>query len=100
MFNDLNENGQRDPGEAGIPDQVINLRYRDGSIYSSSTTDTTGYLPFDEVFPFFSWLVAEVDFARFKATGVTIAVDAGGPDAGIRRRTARSGRGRASATAT
>lgn len=79
VFNDLNENGQRDPGEAGIPDQVINLRYRDGSIYSSSTTDTTGYLPFDEIFPFFSWLIAEVDFARFKATGVTVAVDAGGP---------------------
>jgi hypothetical protein len=79
VFNDLNENGQRDPGEDGIPDQVINLRYRDGSIYSSSTTDTTGYLPFDEVFPFFSWLIAEVDFARFKATGVTVAIDAGGP---------------------
>ena len=79
VFNDLNENGQRDPGEAGIPDQTINLRYRDGSIYQSSTTDTTGYLPFDEVFPFFSWLVAEVDFARFKATGATFAIDAGGP---------------------
>ena len=35
-------------------------------------------MPFDEVFPFFNWLVAEVDFARFKATGATIIVDAGG----------------------
>ncbi len=35
-------------------------------------------MPFDEVFPFFNWLVAEVDFTRFKATGVTIAVDGGG----------------------
>ena len=78
VFNDLNENGQRDPGEEGIPDQVINLRYRDGSIYQSSTTDTTGYLPMDEVFPFFSWLIAEVDFGRFKATGVTIGIDGGG----------------------
>ena len=79
VFNDLNGDGKRDLNEVGIPDQVVNLRFRDGSIYQSSTTDTAGYLPFDEVFPFFSWLVAEVDFARFKATGVTLAVDAGGP---------------------
>jgi large repetitive protein len=79
VFSDTNGNGIRDPGEAGIPDQVINLRYRDGSIYQSSTTDTTGYLPFDEVFPFFSWLIAEVDYARFKPTGVTVGVDNGGP---------------------
>ena len=79
VFNDTNGNGVRDPDEAGIPDQTINLRYRDGSIYGSSTTDTTGYLPFDEIFPFFSWLVAEVDFARFEAASVTIVSDAGGP---------------------
>ena len=79
VFMDDNDDGIRDPGERGIPDQAINLRYRDGSIYNSSTTDTDGYLPFDEIFPFFSWLVAEVDFARFKATGVTVTVDAGGP---------------------
>ena len=80
VFNDLNENGIWEPGlgEKGIPDQAINLRYRDGSIYNSSTTDTEGYLPFDELFPFFSWLVAEVDFARFKATGAQVTVDAGG----------------------
>ena len=33
--------------------------------------------PFDEVFPFFSWLVAEVGFTEHKATGATIVVDAG-----------------------
>ena len=64
-------------GEKGIPDQTINFRFRDGSIYQTSTTDTAGYLPFDEVFPFFSWLIAEVDFARFKATGMTVAIDEG-----------------------
>jgi len=79
VFNDLNGNGMRDPGEAGLPEQVVNLRYRDGSIYMTNVTDAEGYLPFEEVFPFFSWLVAEIDFARFKATGVTISVDAGGP---------------------
>jgi hypothetical protein len=60
-------------------DQNVNLRFRDGSIYQAFPTDTTGFVPFDEVFPFFSWLVAEVDFARFKTTGVTVTVDAGGP---------------------
>lgn len=79
VFYDANENGIRDSGEAGIRDQLVNLRYRDGSIYQSFPTDTTGFVPFDEVFPFFSWLVAEVDYARFKATGVTVTVDAGGP---------------------
>lgn len=79
VFNDTNENGIRDPGEVGIPNQNINLRYRDGSIYQSFVTDRTGYVPFDEIFPFFSWLIAEVDYTRYKPTGVTVTVDAGGP---------------------
>ncbi|MFZ2509126.1 MAG: hypothetical protein WAW79_11720, partial [Steroidobacteraceae bacterium] len=81
VFDDLNEDGMWQPGagEKGIPDQAINFRFRDGSMYQSSTTDTVGYLPFDEVFPFFSWLIAEVDFARFKATGMTVAIDDAGP---------------------
>ena len=78
VFEDANENGFRDAGEAGIPEQAINLRWRDGSMYMSSATDRSGFVPFEEVFPFFAWLVAEVDFTRFKATGVTVVVDAGG----------------------
>lgn len=72
-------NGFRDEGEMGIPEQAVNLRWRDGTIYQSMPTDGEGFVPFDEIFPFFSWLVAEVDFARFKATGVTAVVDDGGP---------------------
>lgn len=79
IYNDENENGFRDPGEAGIIEQAVNLRFRDGTIYQSFPTDGDGFAPFDEVFPFFSWLVAEVDFARFKATGLTLTVDDGGP---------------------
>ncbi|MEW5726929.1 MAG: SdrD B-like domain-containing protein [Pseudomonadota bacterium] len=79
VFLDKNQNGFRDDGETGIPNVAVNLRYRDGTIYQSFTTDGNGDAPFDEVFPFFHWLVAEVDFARFKATGATIVVDAGGP---------------------
>lgn len=78
VFFDGNQNGMRDPGEMGMPEQAVNLRFRDGSIYQSFPTDHTGYVPFDEVFPFFNWLIAEVDFTRFKATGATIAVDGGG----------------------
>jgi hypothetical protein len=78
VFNDEDQDGFRDDGEIGIPDQAINLRFRDGSIYQSMPTDVDGFVPFDEVFPFFYWLVAEVDFMRYKATGVTVAVDAGG----------------------
>ncbi|MGA1842549.1 MAG: hypothetical protein ACMUIU_18195, partial [bacterium] len=79
VFNDINENGFWDFGEMGIPEQAINLRWRDGTMYQSMPTDVEGFVPFDEVFPFFSWLVAEVDFARFKATGITVIVDDGGP---------------------
>jgi hypothetical protein len=77
-FFDSNQNGFRDPGEMGIPDQAMNLRFRDGSIYQSMPTDLQGNAYFHEVFPFFNWLVAEVDFARFKATGATVVVDNGG----------------------
>lgn len=73
------ENGFPDEGEVGLGEVNINVRFRDGRIYQAFPTDHTGYVPFDEMFPFFSWFVAEVDFARFKATGVTYIVDAGGP---------------------
>ncbi|MBW1988060.1 MAG: multicopper oxidase domain-containing protein [Deltaproteobacteria bacterium] len=79
VFDDLNENGIRDPGEPGVRDQTINLRLRDGTIYNFMPTDGMGTAPFEEVFPYFHWLVAEVDFLRYKATGVTAVVDAGGP---------------------
>jgi hypothetical protein len=79
VYYDGNGNGVRDPGEAGIPDQNVNLRFRDGTIYQAFPTDTSGFVPFQEVFPFFHWLTAEVDFARFKATGLTVTNDKGGP---------------------
>jgi len=71
-------NGFWDEGELGIGEQNINIRWRDGSIYQSYPTDHTGFVPFDQVFPFFTWLVAEVDFARYRDTGVTYWVDDGG----------------------
>ncbi|HYD30894.1 MAG TPA: hypothetical protein VEB64_08570, partial [Azospirillaceae bacterium] len=90
VFLDMDEDGFRDcvtagcndvaaGDEIGLAEQAVNLRFRDGTMYQSFATDHEGFVPFDEVFPFFAWQVAEVDFARHKATGVTVIVDAGGP---------------------
>lgn len=79
VFLDDNENGMWDSGESPLFEQATNIRWRDGTVYQSFPTDLGGTAPYDEVFPFFNWLVAEVDYARFKATGVTVTVDAGGP---------------------
>jgi len=79
VFHDVNENGFPDPGEGGIP-SAVSTRWRDGTLYQATGTDPAGNYAFDEVFPFFNWLVAEVDFAApLKATGMTAVVDAGGP---------------------
>ncbi len=85
VFNDLDEDGFRDPNEKGISDQAVGLRFRDGRSYQVTVSDPSGFYSLSEVFPFFKWLVAEVDFLRFKATGATMAVDDGGtipPDDG------------------
>ena len=78
VFLDENENGIWDDGEAPVAEQAVNLRWRDGTLNQSMPTDTEGFVPFDQTFPFFHWQVQEVDFARFKATGLTVTVDAGG----------------------
>ena len=78
VFSDSNGDGIRQQGETGIPDQNVNLRFRDGTIYQAFPTDMMGFVPFQTVFPFFHWLTTEVDFARFKATGITVVNDDGG----------------------
>ncbi|MES9911748.1 MAG: choice-of-anchor Q domain-containing protein [Candidatus Sedimenticola sp. 4PFRAG1] len=81
VFRDDDQDGFRDPGEPGIgpESQDVTLRWRDGTVYQNFPTDGAGEAPFDTVFPFFHWLVAEVSFANKKATGATFVVDAGGP---------------------
>lgn len=80
IFADDNQNGVWDAGEAsaGADSGPVNVRWRDGTIYQSFPTDTEGAAPFDESFPWFHWMVAEVGFTNKKATGATIVVDAGG----------------------
>ena len=82
VFLDSNEDGIRQDDEPGLPEQAVNLRFRDGTVFQSFPTDTEGFVPFDQIFPFGSWQVAEVDYTRFKATGVTVNVDGGGDVSG------------------
>jgi hypothetical protein len=81
VYNDLNADGYYDPnlGETPILEQGFNLRWRDGTVYQGNVSDPEGLFAFDQVFPFFSWLVAEIDFARFEATSLTVVADNGGP---------------------
>jgi hypothetical protein len=90
VFNDANRNAFRDcvtptcdnaaaGDEVGIPNQLINIRFTDGSIYSSTFTDNAGNYSFNQVFPWWRWVVTEVDGSRFRATGLTAVVDDGGP---------------------
>ncbi|MGB5455001.1 MAG: hypothetical protein WBO18_03395, partial [Gammaproteobacteria bacterium] len=81
IFSDDNHNGFWDANEgpAGSERGPVQVRWRDGTIYQAFGTDTEGLAPFDTVFPFFHWLVAEVGFTRDKITGATFVVDAGGP---------------------
>jgi FtsP/CotA-like multicopper oxidase with cupredoxin domain len=74
--------GIRQPCERGLPDQNVNLRFRDGTVEQSFPTDTEGFVPFDQVFPYGAWQIAEIDFLRFKPTGVTVTVDGGGDISG------------------
>jgi hypothetical protein len=74
----VNGDGIWDADEGPINDQATILRWRDGTVYQENVTDFTGAYTFDQIFPFFAWLVAEVDFGRFEATGLTAVVDNGG----------------------
>ena len=80
IFNDTNQNGfwDADEGPVGPEAGPVGIRWRNGAAYQAFPTDGEGLAPFDEVFPFFHWLVAEVGFANKKATGATFVVDAGG----------------------
>ena len=64
------------PGIVQVPTKV---RYRDGTFANVLLTDSAGTAAFRELFPLFNFYVIESDNTRFKATGVNITVDAGGP---------------------
>jgi len=79
VFDDVNQNGYRDANEPGIPETTVNIRFRDGTLYQTQPTDVDGWYELSEVFPFFKWLITEVDYGRRKPTGMTAIIDYGGP---------------------
>jgi hypothetical protein len=78
VFNDADGDGKQDANEGPLANSMVNTRFRDGRLYQAMGTDLEGNSPFQEVFPFFSWLVVESDNSRLKHTGMTATVDAGG----------------------
>jgi len=79
VFLDQNGDGVSQAEEPGLPLVPFNLRYRDGSYFGFNNTDMAGYAGFNEIFPLVSWLVADIDAARYKLTGIHAVYDAGGP---------------------
>jgi hypothetical protein len=78
-FIDDNKDGVSQSNEGGIPLVPVAVRYRDGSLANSLTTDFTGTANFNETFPLFNWYVVETDTTRYKNTGTHVVYDAGGP---------------------
>lgn len=79
VFNDLNGDTMMDMGEMGIGNQAVNIRFPDGSLKYTTVTNPNGYYNFVQVFPFFHWMITEVDYGRYKPTGAKVVVDDGGP---------------------
>lgn len=79
VFNDINSNGKRDPGEPGISDYLVVLKDRDNSeidrMSIAAITDATGYYVFEKAYPMGSWMVLEAYSDRYYTTGVTYQVE-------------------------
>ncbi|MBI5030104.1 MAG: IPT/TIG domain-containing protein [Chloroflexi bacterium] len=79
VFIDTNENGIRDPGEAGLPNQGVVLKSRENSLLdqgnNSTTTNNQGYYTLPLTYEYGWWTVLEVYNDRFYTTGVTWQTD-------------------------
>ncbi|MBI5304495.1 MAG: IPT/TIG domain-containing protein [Chloroflexi bacterium] len=79
VFIDTNENGRRDPGEAGLPGQSIALKTRENSLVdqgsNSTVTDNQGRYVMNLTYEYGWWNVLEVYNDRFFTTGVTWQTD-------------------------
>ncbi|NUQ84072.1 MAG: DUF11 domain-containing protein [Anaerolineales bacterium] len=79
VFNDLNSNGKRDPGEPGIADYLVVLKDRDNSeidrMSIAAVTDANGYYLFEKAYPMGSWMILEAYHDRYYTTGVTYQVE-------------------------
>ena len=82
VFSDTDRTGK--PWDAagnpkpGIPNMKVNLRFTDGTPIYGTTTDLQGNYSFNQFFPFWRFLIAEIGPDRFKPTGMTAVADDGG----------------------
>jgi large repetitive protein len=84
-WNDADNDTVKDPDEGpyterGIPNQPVGTRFRDGSLYQGTSSKADGSYRMPEVFPFGSFNVTEVGFARWGATGASSRQQAGTTD--------------------
>ena len=79
VFNDVNGNGIRDPGEKGIPDFVLTERTRGNSLQDQGAavakTNDEGTYDLSQGYPLGQFLIAEAYNPRFKNTGYTYTTD-------------------------
>ncbi|MBU1750553.1 MAG: IPT/TIG domain-containing protein [Chloroflexi bacterium] len=75
VFYDNNENGKRDPDEAGVPDYLVVLRDRDNTeidrMSISALTDENGNYILEKAYPMGSWMVLEAYNDLYRTTGIT-----------------------------
>jgi len=79
VFNDLNANGKRDPGEPGMSGFPVAMRTRENSLMDRGatvvTTDAEGYYWMENAYPMTQWLVMEAYADTFYTTGITYQAD-------------------------
>lgn len=85
VFNDLNRNGKKDPGEPGINGLPITMKKRENSVmdrgaigettHPHPVTGEPGYYKMVNTYPMTQWLVEEVYSDLYYTTGVTYQAD-------------------------
>lgn len=79
VFNDLDRDGVRDPGENGIPNFTIVIKKRDNSLMDRGgrvvTTTADGSFTIPNAYPMTQWYVMEAYNDRFYTTGVSYQAD-------------------------
>ena len=79
VFNDLNGDGVRDPGEPGVPGFGLTIRTRSNSLQdqgaSKATTNEAGEWDLGQAYPLNQFLILEAYNPRFKNTGYTYQAD-------------------------
>ncbi|WP_192579011.1 SdrD B-like domain-containing protein [Fibrisoma limi] len=81
VFNDLNQNGQQDAGETGIPNVTVQLLNTNGNVLLTTTTDANGVYSFTSLTPGIIYVVAFTQPDAFTSTTANTGNDATDSDA-------------------